>query len=113
MEITDSVAKLMAQDFSAQHITHLQDWLQRFPDCPQILEKHLDVPILKYAMAENQWLLVAYLLRLPNVPQKALQVQTGQDNPHEICPLLLQAHMHSLPGSKKELLTYLHERISL
>lgn len=56
------------------------------------------------------WLSSAFLLRQDRIPNKAQQVQSAMDNPHQACPLLIRSHVQKNPKAQLDLLSFLHDR---
>lgn len=113
MSIKQQVGSVILNDFRQQNILRLQEWFTRFPEAPLLLEKELGGAALRYALTENMWLSASFLLRVPLLPHKGLQIQSAIENPHQVCPMLIQSHAHHVPSSMRELLSFLHDRVRM
>ncbi len=110
MSIQEQIGPLLRRDFDNQNALRLKEWFSRFPEAENILKNEVGMATLKYALRENLWISSTFLLRVPFIPQKALQVQTASDNPHQACPMLIRAHVQQSDKAKMELLEFLHSR---
>ena len=45
--------------------------------------------------------------------KKTIQIESAIDNPHQVCPMLIQAQVQNLDSKKLELLRFLHDRVRL
>lgn len=113
MKLEKQIGKSLLADFESQNVARLKEWFERFPEAEDVLRNELQNSALKHALLENMWLTSAFLLRVPTLQQKGLQIQTSLDNPHAACSLLVRSHVQKIDSSKFELLQFLHDRVKM
>lgn len=109
----EQVGPLLAKDFANQNILRLDDWFRNFNRASESLEKELGDLCLKSAIQRNQWLNVAFLISVGDLPGKTEQIFGLQDNNQSLAPALLQSLVHRRSESQLGLMSFLQERIRL
>jgi|AntDeeMinimDraft_5_1070356.scaffolds.fasta_scaffold10763_2 hypothetical protein len=113
MSVNEQIGPLMAEDFANQNISRMQEWFSKFDDASIVLEKHLGDLCLKSAIQRNQWLNVAFLVSVDDLPRKKDQIYDLQENLQQMAPLLLKSLIHRRGDSQLLMMEFLQDRVRL
>ena len=113
MNLQQQIGPMLLSAYRDQNVAQLKEWFNRFPEAINILTQAVGEAPLKAALRDNMWLSATFLLNQPNIPKKTIQIESAIDNPHQVCPMLIQAQVQNLDSKKLELLRFLHDRVRL